>query len=247
MKSLLHGIFTAFSMYSTIPMPQITWNKSSMNHTFCFFPLIGLLIGIMVYAWVFLGNLLSLSPFFFACGMVAIPLFISGGIHLDGLIDTSDALSSNQALERKLEILKDPHVGAFGVMSCSLYFIFQFGISAQFFENTIFLPIVCIGFILSRTLGALSVINFKIAKSSGLAYVFGTNSNKKKVRIVLYCYLILLFSMALMTHFMMGCSLIFVCTTLFFCYKKMAYKQFGGITGDLAGYFIVLLELFILL
>lgn len=43
--------------------------------------------------------------------MTLLPLIVSGGIHLDGLVDTADALYSRRETEKKLEILKDPHVG----------------------------------------------------------------------------------------------------------------------------------------
>ena len=62
------------------------------------------------------------------------PVAVTGGIHLDGYADTSDALSSYGDREKKLEILKDSHCGAFAVIRLCSYFVAYFGLcgSVQF-------------------------------------------------------------------------------------------------------------------
>ena len=59
------------------------------------------------------------------------PVIITGGIHLDGFVDTMDAINSYQPIERKLEILKDSHIGAFALISCVTYFIISFGLWSE--------------------------------------------------------------------------------------------------------------------
>ena len=61
-----------------------------------------------------------------AAGFALIPVWITGGIHLDGYADTCDALSSYGDREKKLEILKDPHCGAFAVIRLCSYFLAYF-------------------------------------------------------------------------------------------------------------------------
>ena len=59
---------------------------------------------------------------------VLLPVLVTGGIHMDGFLDTTDALSSWQPREKKLEILKDSHAGAFAIiMGCS-YFVLALGV-----------------------------------------------------------------------------------------------------------------------
>ena len=58
-----------------------------------------------------------MEPFFLAVILTVIPVFVTGGIHVDGLLDTSDALSSWQERTRRLEILKDSHAGAFAIIT----------------------------------------------------------------------------------------------------------------------------------
>ena len=112
----LFGSFViACSMYSRIPMPQVDWTENRMKYAMCFFPVIGAVIGGLLYLWIYLtGD--STGSLFRAAVAVLIPIIITGGIHLDGLLDTADALSSYKSMEEKLEILKDSHTGAFAII-----------------------------------------------------------------------------------------------------------------------------------
>ena len=110
----LGSLAVALSMYSKIPVPTVDWNEKNMKYAMCFFPVAGVVTGALEYAagyalltWTDCGSL------FFAAVMTMIPVLVTGGIHLDGYADTMDALSSYGDREKKLEILKDPHTGAF--------------------------------------------------------------------------------------------------------------------------------------
>ena len=86
-----------------------------MRYAMCFFPVIGAVIGGLLSLWICLtGD--STGSLFRASVAVLIPLIVTGGIHLDGLLDTADALSSYKTMEEKLEILKDSHTGAFAII-----------------------------------------------------------------------------------------------------------------------------------
>ena len=65
---------------------------------------------------------------FFAAAAACLPLLITGGIHMDGFMDTVDALASHQSRERKLEILKDSACGAFAVLYCGVYLLLSFAL-----------------------------------------------------------------------------------------------------------------------
>ena len=113
---IMRNITVAFSMFSQIPMPRVAWNDENMRYMLCAFPLIGVVIGLCLWAWTGVCILLGINTILFAAGMTLIPVAVTGGIHLDGFSDTVDALSSHAAPEKKREILKDPHAGAFAVI-----------------------------------------------------------------------------------------------------------------------------------
>ena len=96
MKKFYHSFLIAFSMYSKIPMPQCEWNEENMAYAMCFFPWIGVAIGGVTWLWGTFGTYLGLSSAFYTVILTLIPWFLTGGIHLDGLLDTADAMSSWQ-------------------------------------------------------------------------------------------------------------------------------------------------------
>ena len=113
---IVKSFFIALSMYSRIPVPRFEWRKEDVRYLFCFFPWIGALIGVCVYLWVGLCDAYSIGSLCRTTGAAALSLLITGGFHADGFLDTMDAIHSYQPRERKLEILKDSHIGAFAVI-----------------------------------------------------------------------------------------------------------------------------------
>jgi adenosylcobinamide-GDP ribazoletransferase len=236
-----NGFKIAFSMYSKIPMPKTNWSEKNMRYSMCFFPLVGAVIGACMYAWNLLCNQVKFGSLLSLSGYMVIPILISGGIHLDGFIDTQDALSSYQSKERKLEILKDSHVGAFALISCMVYFIMMAGVWSELNPGSVLT--LSVGFVLSRALSGFSVVTFTCAKNSGLAHAFSDASQKTVVRIVM---LILAISSGATMLFMgriVGLSTLLGAICVFVYYRHVAYKQFDGITGDIAGWFLQICEL----
>ena len=122
MKSLI----IAFAMYSKFPMPRVDWEKKALSWALCWFLLVGLAVGAVLWLWLALAGWLGFGVVFTAALALLLPIALSGGIHLDGFCDTCDALSSHQSRERKLEILKDSHTGAFAIICCGLYLLVFF-------------------------------------------------------------------------------------------------------------------------
>ena len=174
MKKMWNSFKIAFSMYSKIPMPQSEWTDENMSLAMCFFPWVGAVIGLASWVVYQAGGWLAdrqemlssripgSSNLFLTILLVLIPIFITGGIHLDGFLDTQDALSSYQPMERRLEILKDSHAGAFAIISCSVYFLAYTGIYSMLTAHAA--KVIAISFMLSRTLSGLSVICFPQAR-----------------------------------------------------------------------------------
>lgn len=241
MRQLWNSFKIAFSMYSRIPMPKSEWTKENMRYALCFFPAVGVIVGLLVILWVRFCISLGLETLAYTAGMVLIPVIVTGGIHVDGFMDTADALSSYQNREKKLLILKDPNCGAFAVTACISYFLAYGGAVSEIGSDYILL-LAC-GFVLSRSLSAFSIASFPMAKDTGLAAAFSGASHKKAVRgvsavtaavsIVCMCFL----------HPAAGLLCTGGAVFTFFWYYRMSKKQFGGITGDLAGWFLQMCEL----
>ena len=206
---MIRSLLIAFSTYSRIPVPQVEWNEENRRWSMCFFPLVGLVIGLLLWGWLALCGSLKIDPFLRGAVSAMIPLLLTGGIHMDGYMDTIDALASWQPKEKRLEILKDSHVGAFAVMGCAGYLLLS---AALFAEAATADGIRFIGvFVLSRA------------------------------RCAVYAALCLLLWLISGGWIAPLCALAAVLCFLY--YQHMAYKQFGGVTGDLAGWFLQVTEL----
>lgn len=238
---ILQSLVIACSMYSKIPMPQVDWNEKNMKYAMCFFPVIGAVIGAAQYV---VGNYLlqcDVGNIFFAAVMTLIPVFITGGIHLDGFMDTMDALGSYGDKEKKLAILKDSNSGAFAVLGMGCYFVWSLGMWSEVTRDM--LPVIAGIYVISRALSGLSVVTFRAARNSGLAKNFQDRAQKKTVTIIMILVLCGASAYLLWQDLKMGIAAMCAAVIMFTYYYLVSYKQFGGITGDLAGFFLQMNEL----
>lgn len=242
MKSLWNSFKIAFAMFSKIPMPQADWSKENMKYMFCFFPFIGAAIGAFSLLAAKTGWYFGIGNGFLTVILVLIPVIITGGIHVDGLLDTSDALSSWRDREKRLEILKDSHAGAFAVITACVYFMAFYGGYSQINDNWRALCIMALGFCISRCLSGLGVLSLPKANASGTVAEFSRKAEDRPVRITLIVYLIFLLAADVYIQPIWGISAFITALLVFVFYRYKAMKYFGGTTGDLAGYFLCLCE-----
>lgn len=249
MKSAWSGLLVAFSMYSAIPVPQVQWEKRTMRWALSFLPLIGVLIGVLEWLWFWFCTHFAAEELFYAVGAALLPLFVSGGIHLDGLCDTCDALCSYGDREKRLSILKDPHVGAFGPMWLIAFLLAETGCFAQIYTRPALLPLALAGFALARCMGGCKVVLTPCAKDSGLAHLFAENSDQKAVAVMLLIELMVYLAVAgllvcAVPHGLNAAMVWAVVLLVWYgVHEQLTRRIFGGITGDLAGFGISIAEL----
>lgn len=242
---VINSFIIAFAMYSKIPMPQVDWNKENMKYVLCAFPWVGAAIGAVFTLWGRLGLLLPIGHTLYVILLLMIPVVISGGIHLDGLLDTADALSSYQSRERRLEILKDSHAGAFAVLVCAVYFWADFGFLSELSPQR--LSLVALGFFFSRALSGFAIATFPCAKDSGLAATFSQGADRRRTQMGLLVQIAACGLWMAVKQPLAGTAAVAAGLLCFCYYHWMAKKKFGGITGDLAGWFLQMCELCMLI
>lgn len=241
MKQVWNSFLIAFSMFSKIPVPRANWEKENMRYMFCFFPGIGLVIGVLSYLYGRFCLMFDIGSLMQIVGFILIPILVSGGIHLDGFLDTIDALSSYQPRERKLEILKDSHAGAFAIIMAMVYFLFSLGIWSEVEMEA--LPIIACSYVLSRTLSALALTTFPCANKNGSLGMFADAAQKKIVQFVLFIWCLLLLLYTVSVDGRLALCLFLGAAVSYLYYYYIAMKEFGGTTGDIAGFFVQLSEL----
>lgn len=241
MKTLFRSIDMAFSMFSVIPMPMVEWKQENMKYMLCSLPLVGAVIGGCLYLWWLLSGALQFSHLLTAAGYVLIPSAISGGIHLDGFCDTVDALSSHAAPDRKREILKDSHAGAFAIIWLCMYVTAYLAIAGETEDIRILILIP----VLSRAVGAFAGTAFRSSGKEGLLKSFRDGASDKAARILMAWCILVLAGMAVISPV---CGAISAAAVILCCLfvRRMAIKEFGGMSGDIAGFLISVTELSLL-
>jgi len=218
-----------------------------MRYALCAFPAIGIVVGAACFLWLLLCGGLGFGRMLAAAGLALLPLGITGGIHLDGFCDAADAIASHLEPEKKLEIMKDPRTGAFGVMAVCGYLLLTFGLWDTLLagRDARAVGMLCLGFVLSRALSGLAVAVFPLAKESGLAHTFAAAAEKRRVAVI-DGHIALLAAVGMVALSPLPGLVAVTGAALAFLHYLLVCQGFGGTTGDLAGYFLELCELAIL-
>jgi adenosylcobinamide-GDP ribazoletransferase len=242
---LIRSLGIAISAYSVIPVPRYAWSDENMRFSLCFLPVVGAIEGLLLYFWQIFCGYTGTGNVLFAIGATLIPIILTGGIHMDGFCDCVDALSSRRDGQKMLEILKDPHIGAFAAIFCAAYLLAVFGL----FSETGYAPlitIVCCGFVLSRALAVLSAVCTPRAGTTGFLVSFTKSAHKKTAVISMSATAVLTSAAMIVLNPVAGAAGVVFAAVSLFLYRNMAVRKFGGVTGDTTGYFIQICELAIL-
>jgi adenosylcobinamide-GDP ribazoletransferase len=242
MKNIIGGLLLSFQLLTTIPINKtVEWNKDSARWAMRLFPLVGVLLGglLAVQYWVFV-HYTSVSPLFLSLWLLFFSILFSGGLHLDGWMDCSDAFFSYRDAKRRLEIMSDSRVGAFAVISVIFLLSFRFLFIYETVMSGIELSFLFLIPFLSRSFMSMLLIKGRLAKPDGMAAAFREHVEAAdRYFIVAALVAVLLgfciFGIAQLFFIsLLGISALiyFLCSLLFF------EKQFGGITGDTLGAFV---------
>lgn len=236
---MMRGILLALQFFTIVPVnKQLEMNRTTVTAMFSTLPWIGSFIGVFTTSmWLFVDA----SPLFIAFLIVLTGIVLSGGLHLDGFVDTSDAYFSYRNIDKRHEILADPRIGAFGAMALCLLIIGKIIVLNEIitqgvmrWEWLLFMPF------LAR---AGMVYYFTItgsAKKSGLAFYFQERMNHQLVIVTTLLSLtigagIIVFVSGSVGIVMISLLTVFGCV---YIYKYWTIKQFGGVTGDISGAFV---------
>jgi adenosylcobinamide-GDP ribazoletransferase len=240
MLKLLKGFLIDLQFFTAIPVSlEFPMDKPHLKKAVQAFPLIGLFQG-CIYASLFYV-MLKYSPFSDLAVAFLIwltTIVVTGGIHLDGWMDASDAYFSYTDQEKRLEIMKDPRTGAFGVisvillLSCRFLFIYEITLNVMSFS---YILIALIPFLSKSVMGVL-LLTLKSAKNEGLGALFQSAATVKALWIyVVYIVGFLVFVILLYKNLLpVTIMLLAAAGVLLYCRWK-AVKWFGGITGDVLG------------
>jgi adenosylcobinamide-GDP ribazoletransferase len=227
----MRNFLAAFQFLTIIPVAgRATFSEWNMVRSMAYYPLVGLCIGlILVLArhvfGVFFPNTVV------AILLVVVLVLITGALHLDGLSDTIDGLKSGKSREEALRIMRDSHVGAFGVVGLACLLILKFTLLTEIQEETMDRSLL-----LMTTLGRWSMVQASYGSvyaraAGGLAKPFVEGMGKREL--LVSTILALAVSAALLG--LKGIVMVGVIGLLSLGIKRYFHWKLGGITGDILG------------
>lgn len=240
--SVIKSLCSAFLMYSRIPVPKVEWKEENRRYALCFFPLVGAVVGAVLLLWYHIADCFSAGKMLFAVICTALPVMITGGIHLDGFCDVNDALASCQSREKMLEIMKDHHIGAFAVIKLCIYLLLQAGIYSEIscFAEMLIIAMIPVR---SRAWSALAAVTLPNARGNGSLASFAEPAHKRVTIASEIIYLLITSAAMIFCGGLSGIAEMLCGVIVFLYYRRTSLKRFGGITGDTEGYFLQLFEL----
>lgn len=246
MKKIPHRFFYAWIFLTKLPafpLPKAT--KEDWGRITPYFVLIGLILGLIVTAFALLINSLNLPVLFSSLLVLLIWVLVTGGFHLDGLMDTFDGIGCKEE-ERKIEAMKDSRVGAIGLLAGVFVILFKLGSLTTIFINSMFY-VLLFSVIISRLVVVYSLCySTKISKQGASSSLITSGINRPLdflINLIIFVFISLSFlyfiSPGLRVSFLVF-TFTAILISLFWSYYLN--KHFKGHSGDTYGALIELSE-----
>jgi len=217
------------------------FDEAAFGRASLFFPVVGLLLGaLLVLAQYILSNLFPAPPT--AALLVVVSILLTGGMHLDGFMDTLDGVCSGRPRERKLEIMRDSRVGAFGVLGLV-------GLLLLKYSAFLALPVALVGqalllaALISRWSMVYAIACFPYARREGLGTLYHRYTGKRELIWATGSTIII----AALVGWAAGLLLLLAAWGWVHYLCSKLTSELGGLTGDIYGAAAETTEVFIYL
>jgi adenosylcobinamide-GDP ribazoletransferase len=229
----------AFGLMTTLPVKLPSdWSVGDSGRAAVWYPLVGLVIGALTWlAWK--GTTFLFSPLVTGIITLIIWIVLTGGLHLDGLADCCDGLFASVSPARRLEIMKDPHVGAFGVIGLILILFLKAAALGSLTSVSSF------GILLAACLARWCILPaglLPLARPSGMGADFTLGFQRSFIvwSAIIPLTLAILLGLRGVLSSMAGLGAVALVLWL-------AKSRIGGITGDVFGMVVEIVEATVLL
>ena len=229
------SIAGSIGFLTVFPVPQVAMSPTHTQRSLALFPLIGACIGALLGGLgIVLSHILPAGPI--AAVLIAAGALVTGGLHLDGLMDTADGLCGDRTPEQRLTIMRDSRVGAFGAITGGVAILAQFACLSELTGHARFTALV-VAAAMSRWAMLLALVIFPAARTSGVGATFHAAATRTAgIAGTLFVILLALVSgrlgviaLAASTVAVLGCG-------------HLLTRRLGGLTGDSYGAIAVITE-----
>ena len=235
----MRNLRTAFGLLTTLPfgMPE-NWQPGDSGRAGVWYPLVGIVIGGLTWlAW--LASNLYFPPLIAGVLTLLVWVGLTGGLHLDGLTDCCDGLLGSATPERRLEIMKDPHLGTFGGIGLALVLLTKAA------ALSLLTPSAGLGIILAATLSRWLILPaslLPLARPGGMGADFASGLKRSAIFITAILPLGFAFLSGMPGFIAVLAALVAAAAVL-----GLACKRINGVTGDVFGLLVEVTETAVLL
>lgn len=236
------AFLVALQFLTTIPVHlKVFPDEKTRGHSLLYYPLVGLLMGLLLTAIYWLGNGIATS--IHAAILLAAWIGLSGGLHLDGLADSADAWIGGRDDQKKtLAIMKDPCCGPAAVVTLVLVLLIKF-VALEQILSTGYWPALIVIPLLSRTSLIALFLLTPYVRAEGLGRHIAQHLPPRPATVII------LFT-AITTMFILGYTAVWLLISLamiFYLLRTLMLRRIGGTTGDTAGALLEINEVIMLL
>jgi len=225
----------ALRFLSILPLPgtQHLFDKDAIGERVIvgsiYFPIIGLLIALILWLLIFLFSFVAPS-LVIAALVVIIEVLLTGGLHLDGLMDSCDGLFGGTTPERRLEIMRDSHVGSFGMLGAFCLLLLKFACIASL-SNTALPLALLMTLPTARWCMILALHVFPSARTTGLGALFRQAVTQQHLLITAAISLLIV----ALAGRLMGLGIWILASGITLALGTWIARMLGGLTGDSYG------------
>ncbi|ARD48752.1 adenosylcobinamide-GDP ribazoletransferase [Sporosarcina sp. P33] len=235
----MNSILLALQFFTSFPVnKELPLGKKEVSGMYIALPFAGGGIGLLLAGAAYITG--DFNSFLAAVLILLTGLIATGGLHADGFADLGDAFFSYQDREKRLKIMGDPQLGAFGTLSLLILLGLKIGIFMEILQLANGWVLLVAVPVLSRAALVVYFTRTKTAKSSGIAHFFQQNFLRGPMLFASFAVsaVTIIFVSVYYQSFLLIPVMLLVMTLSVWLYKRWTVKHFGGATGDLCGAFI---------
>jgi adenosylcobinamide-GDP ribazoletransferase len=234
---MIRDFITALTLLTVLPAPAMNGQPPRpLGKSLAWFPLVGLLLGLVLLVAIYL--LRSIFPVPVAAALtVALWAWLTGALHLEGLADSGDGLAATVSREKRLEIMHDPRVGSFGVVTVTIALVVKFAAVASLRS----MGLLVLAPLLARWAMVVAA-TFPPASSKGMAVLFRDGLGKRDLVVATLVTAVIVGVFAWEGLAAFACAVAALLVVV-----RMAMSKLGGLNGDIYGAIGEVVEVIVLL
>lgn len=218
----------ALQFLTRIHIADPAWDYEKCGRGSAFFPVVGLVVGGFLVVLKILGAL-YFSPLIVAALILVGEVLITGGLHVDGFMDSIDGLYSGRERERKLEIMKDSRVGSFGALGLACLILIKYVFYLELLKTGQIGWLLAIP-VFGRWCMVYALRYFPYLRQQGLGNPYSDHTGNREFVIATT-----VLAVTLVLALREGAAAFLIPVLLMHLWLKQVHRVLGGLTGDIYG------------